>query len=73
MLKYPIGVVTANLKTPRSFNFSTKVFEFALQNANAFFSEINGNPRINHSFFTDFIVSENTNRASVEPRTDPVV
>ena len=26
-----------------------------------------------HSFFTDFIVGENTNRASVEPRTDPVV
>ena len=26
-----------------------------------------------HSFFTDFVVSGNTNRASVEPRTDPVV
>jgi hypothetical protein len=26
-----------------------------------------------HSFFTDFVVGGNTNRASVEPRTDPVV
>ena len=48
LLKYPIGIVTANLKTHCSFNFSTKVFEFALQNANAFFPEINGNPRINN-------------------------
>src|SRR2546429_3740812 len=35
-------------------NPSTKVFEFALRNANAFFSEINGNPRINNKMKTGF-------------------
>ena len=39
---------------PRSFNFSTKVFEFALQDATAFFSEINRNPRINNKMKTGF-------------------
>ena len=44
----------ANLKTPCSFNFSTKVFEFALQDATTFFSEINRNSRINNKMKTGF-------------------
>ena len=53
-VKIPYQSSNSKFKTTRSFNFSTKVFEFALQNANAFFSEINGNPRINNKMKTGF-------------------
>src|SRR5947208_16073588 len=53
-ISHIISQKLANLKIPRSFNFSIKVFEFALQNANTFFSEINGNPRINNKMKTGF-------------------
>src|SRR5436853_4988312 len=43
IFKQPHHIISqklANLKTPRSFNFSTKVFKFVLQDTTAFFSEI---------------------------------
>ena len=43
-----------SFKTPRSYNFSAKLFEFYLQSANTFFFEVNDNPSISNKMKTAF-------------------
>ena len=43
-----------SFKTPRSYNFSAKLFEFSLQSANTFFSKVNDNPSISNKMKTAF-------------------
>jgi hypothetical protein len=43
-----------SFKTLRSYNFSAKLFEFSLQNANTFFSGVDDNPSISNKMKTAF-------------------